>query len=111
MTRLELINFIRENSKEYKNYDFKDYSQDDLYRLYLRIPLPPDKEKERDREFPIIAWWGRIGMKLPPLLKKDASFNFPANILTMIWILLLNPVMMFLLAVIGIMLSAMYFTR
>ena len=109
MTRLETINFIRENSKEYRNYDFKDYSEDDLYRLYLRIPLPPDKAKERDSEHPFLNWWSKVGDKLPSILKEDASWNFPKNIPIMIWILLFNPIMIFLWVIFVIMLSIMYF--
>lgn len=97
MTRLERIRFIEENSQSYKNTDWSKYDDDDVFRVYHCIPLTADKEEERDREAGwLLYWWGKIADKLPDVTKQDASWNFPACIITLIWLVLFNPICIFL---------------
>lgn len=96
-TRKERIDFIRENSPEYRNTDFHDYDNKDILELYLRIPLPPDKEKIRDKEDGIgFYWWKLFG----DWLIRDNYPQWLRGFLIVMWILV-NPLCMIFYFAVG----------
>ncbi len=98
-TRKERIDFIRENSPKHRDTNFDDYDNTDILKLYLRIPLSPDKEKIRDKEDGIgFYWWKLLG----DWMIRDNQPNWIRGTLIVIWILL-NPLCMILYFCLGLL--------
>lgn len=109
MTRLEQIRFIEENSTLYKNTDWSRYSDTDVFRVYMQIPLPPDKYKKRSKEGGFLFYyWGTIADKLPHISRDDASFNYPWGIITFLWLVLFNPLCVLLYITFGLIILGHY---
>lgn len=98
-TRKERIDFIRENSPAHRDIDFRDYDDSDIFELYLTIPLPDDKERERNKEAGIGFYlWKKFG----DWLIRDNYPGWLRGSLIVLWILL-NPLcLIFYLAVAGV---------
>lgn len=91
-TRKERIDFIRENAPKYRDHDFHDYDDSDILTLYLRIPLPPDKQKKSDMEGGIGMYvWGKFG----EWLIRDNQPSWLRGFLIVMWIMV-NPLCLIL---------------